>query len=160
MRNDTYTSVAGNVCGVQLANGDTCETKPRDGMPFPICARHAIQVHLAVLEVAKTALVVEESVPHGTLRRTRERERDVGSLVYYVELPGDRIKIGTTKNLPQRLSALRVDRAAVLATEPGGVTLERRRHKQFAAYRIGEREDFRDVPLLREWIAQVKAQQQ
>jgi hypothetical protein len=159
MRNDTALDVMSAQCGVLLANGKDCGSKPQEGMPFPICARHAIQVALAVSEVAATRLH-QETVPIGTMRRKREQERDTGSLVYYVELPGDRIKIGTTKNLPRRLNALRVDRGAVLATEPGGVGHERRRHRQFAAYRIGEREDFRDVPALREWIADLRHEQQ
>jgi hypothetical protein len=155
MRNDTYRDAVGKVCGVQLHSGDTCEAKPGEDMPFPICNRHAIQVALAVRTVAATALL-NDGVNHGKMRRDLEQ----GSVVYYVALPGDRIKIGTTTNLPQRLNALRADRAWVLATEPGGVTVERRRHQQFAQHRIGQREDFRDVPALREWIAEVKQKQQ
>jgi hypothetical protein len=158
MRNDTALDVMSAQCGVLLANGKDCGSKPQEGMPFPICARHAIQVSLAVRDIAATRLL-QGSVPIGTMRRQRESERDAGSLVYYVELPGDRIKIGTTKNLTQRVRALRVGIGAVLATEPGGVGHERRRHRQFAAYRIGELEDFRDVPALREWIAELRDQQ-
>lgn len=149
MRNDTARDALGQTCGVQLSSGADCGAKSADGMPFPICGRHAIQVAEAVRDVARTALLVEKRVDHPALRRAVE---PAGSVVYYVALPGDRIKIGTSGNLPERLRSLRVDRAAVLATEPGGLSLERRRHRQFAAYRIGQREDFRDVPFLREWI--------
>lgn len=62
-------------------------------------------------------------------------------VVYYLLL-GDRIKIGTTIHLRNRLKSLRVDDRAVLATEPGGLELERRRHLQFATERLGRREDF------------------
>lgn len=150
MRNDTVRDALGGACGAQLSSGDYCGATPADDMPFPICTRHALQVYRVIREEIKRALVVEERVPHRRL--ARDRERDAGSLVYYLALPGDRIKIGTTTNLPQRLNALRADRAWVLATEPGGVSVERQRHRQFAAYRIGQREDFRDVPKLREWI--------
>lgn len=156
MRNDTVRDALGSECGVQLHNGDTCGARPLDGMPFPICTRHALQVADAVRDAAWT-IARKGGVPGPMAKLVREGER--GSVVYYVALPGDRIKIGTTKNLPQRLNALRVDRAAVLATEPGGVTLERRRHRQFGALRIGEREDFKDVPMLRQWIDQLKREQ-
>lgn len=50
------------------------------------------------------------------------------SVVYYIAR-GDLIKIGHTTNMVHRMSALQPD--AVLATEPGGEQLERRRHQQF-----------------------------
>lgn len=153
MRNDTVRDALGSICGAQLHSGDICEAKPADGMPYPICTRHALQVAEAVREIARTRFLADQR-PIDQVRRWDE----AASLVYYVALPGDRIKIGTTKNLPQRLKALRVDRAAILATEPGGVSLERRRHHQFAALRIGEREDFKDVPMLRDWISHIKTQ--
>ena len=154
MRNNTARDALGSSCGIQLGSGEYCEAKPAEDMPFPICARHAIQVTVAVQEFS-TKRLLASSVDHRRIRQQRER----GSVVYYVELPGDRIKIGTTINLPQRLDALRVGREAILATEPGGLTLERQRHRQFDAYRIGKREDFRDVPMLREWITEIKRQQ-
>lgn len=54
-------------------------------------------------------------------------------LVYYL-LFGDRIKIGYTRNLQQRLTKIPHDE--VLAYEPGGEELEKFRHRQFAAQRI------------------------
>ena len=65
------------------------------------------------------------------------------NIVYYVKLPGDMIKIGTTSNLAQRLRSLRVDSDAVLATEPGDRQLEAMRHAQFKSCRIGTRENFK-----------------
>lgn len=69
------------------------------------------------------------------------RDREAGALVYYLRI-GDRIKIGFTTNLRQRLMDLRLDPPAVLATEPGGRDVEARRHHEFAAERYGRREDF------------------
>lgn len=68
--------------------------------------------------------------------------REEGAIVYYLRVADDRIKIGYTTNLKQRLSNLRLDRSAVLATEPGGRDVEFRRHHEFADERYGRREDF------------------
>lgn len=59
-------------------------------------------------------------------------------VVYYVEWgKGDRVKIGTTVHLRQRLYRLKGDGgASLLAVEPGSYALERERHRQFAGARI------------------------
>lgn len=75
------------------------------------------------------------------LREAERREREAGAVVYYLRI-GDRIKIGFTTNLRQRVAALRLDASAVLATEPGGRDVEYRRHHEFADERYGRREDF------------------
>lgn len=54
-------------------------------------------------------------------------------VVYYVRRDG-LVKIGTTRQLRTRLSAIKPD--ALLAAEPGGRAVERARHEQFAADRI------------------------
>lgn len=55
-------------------------------------------------------------------------------IVYYLKF-GDRVKIGTTTtNLRKRL--LDIPHDEVLAVEPGGVDIERRRHLQFARHRV------------------------
>ena len=61
-------------------------------------------------------------------------------VIYYIRW-GDRIKIGTSENVRQRLHNLYHDE--VLALEPGGRTLERRRHAQFADYKL---------PKYKEWF--------
>lgn len=67
-------------------------------------------------------------------------------VVYYVRF-GDRIKIGTTTNLPQRLAQLPVDE--LLAIEPGNVSKEKARHREFARLLIpGQQEWFRCEPAL------------
>lgn len=103
-----------------------------------------------------------------TLERRRKWEREVAeqrqrkaqaSCVYYVRLAPDRIKIGFTTNLKNRLGALRVHPSALLAWEPGGRDVERQRHQQFAADRITSRlEDFQDSATLLAWIESVKAE--
>ena len=54
-------------------------------------------------------------------------------LVYYVRF-GDRVKIGYTTNLTERLRVLPHDE--LLATEPGTIQDERARHEEFAHLRV------------------------
>lgn len=79
----------------------------------------------------------------------------VGALVYYVRF-SDRVKIGTTHNLAKRLADVPHDE--VLATEPGGLILERQRHEQFAHLRV-HREWFTLTPELADHIAAVRARE-
>ena len=68
------------------------------------------------------------------------------NVVYYIRF-GDRIKIGTSSNVRQRLQNLPHDE--VLAFERGGIQVEAARHAQFAAHRIGRSEWFEiNDPLL------------
>ena len=63
------------------------------------------------------------------------------SVVYYVRT-GDHVKIGYTIHLRERISSLRVDRAALLAVEPGWREVEASRHELFTVERQGRRENF------------------
>lgn len=95
-----------------------------------------------------------DRMPDVEARRRYQADQAAKAVVYYVRLPGDRIKIGTTADLTGRMSGLRVDLEDVLATEPGGQPLEYLRHKQFAADRIHpRREDFRPSDALMSHIA-------
>lgn len=80
-------------------------------------------------------------------------------VVYYLRLaaPGavERVKIGTTRNPRQRFGALRVGVAGaeeVLAFELGDRAVERARHVEFAADRLGTSEWFELTPRLRAHI--------
>lgn len=65
-------------------------------------------------------------------------------VVYYIRF-GDRIKIGTSTNLPNRLGSLPYDE--LLAIEPGNVEREHSRHAQFRAHRVvGQQEWFHVTP--------------
>lgn len=91
-------------------------------------------------------------------REARRRELlKQQSLVYYVTR-GKLIKIGYTTNMTARMIALMPD--SILATEPGGVELERQRHKQFAHLRAPElgREYFTNGPDLLIHVADVIAE--
>lgn len=55
-------------------------------------------------------------------------------VVYYLRF-ADRVKIGTSARPRQRLQAIRHEE--LLAFEPGGRSLEQRRHREFATIREG-----------------------
>lgn len=124
-----------------------CETLAEAGGP-PLCEDHFAQVGMMWLKertIWGTEYVAKERAARDAEREAfgaRRRDRlEAQSVVYYVRI-GDRVKIGHTINLKQRLSALRLDADAVLATEPGGRVREAERHRQFDAERVGKREDF------------------
>lgn len=66
------------------------------------------------------------------------------NVVYYALVRPGIVKIGTTRHLESRMTALRIEsRDHVLAAEPGTKKLERVRHRQFAHLQRGQyREDF------------------
>lgn len=83
-------------------------------------------------------------------------------LIYYLldaSRAEQRLKIGYTQNLSDRLKALANEtmsrqRPLVLALEAGGITLERERHDQFAALRVVG-EWFRYEDPLRSFVAEL-----
>ncbi|WP_344790121.1 GIY-YIG nuclease family protein [Gryllotalpicola daejeonensis] len=66
-------------------------------------------------------------------------------VVYYIRF-GDRMKIGTTSNLRQRMAKLWHE--DLVALERGGRARERARHAQFARARLGTSEWFELAPEL------------
>lgn len=75
------------------------------------------------------------------------------NVVYYIQW-ADRIKIGTSANLPSRLRALTYDR--LLAIEPGSHALEHMRHLEFRAHRV-RGEWFANAKQLRDHIDRIVA---
>ncbi len=73
-------------------------------------------------------------------------------VVYYLRWD-DRVKIGTTSDPRRRLQA--IWHQELLAFEPGGRTVEQRRHRQFAAFREGG-EWFRYSPELHAHVTAVR----
>ncbi|GAB2646229.1 hypothetical protein GCM10027169_12990 [Gordonia jinhuaensis] len=95
-----------------------------------------MQVLSRSVEVAKQAK--QESVVKNNAPLVLQEKHAVGvgahdAVVYYIRF-GNRIKIGYSTNLAQRLRVIPHDE--VLATEHGGAALERIRHTQFAAERV------------------------
>lgn len=74
-------------------------------------------------------------------------------VVYYAKYR-DRVKIGTTTNLRQRMSQI-VTVELLYGYEPGGLPVERRRHRQFADLRTTVGEWFKDDVRIRAHVNNV-----
>ena len=143
-------------CAVQLPNSEQICGKPSvPDPPFPICVEHLAKILRRFRRNPEPIEISRERIKIDQFRRAEELEAQANeraaarqaflenqAVVYYVALPGDMVKIGTTVNLAGRLAQLRLDDDAVLATEPGTYPLERARKREFAEYRIGKRENF------------------
>lgn len=127
---------------------------------LPICRDCGVQV--AVLHAQEAtlwdAVLAERERQAESARKVRRDGRTATAQVYYVRIDSERIKIGFSSNLRSRMSGLRVHPSSLLACEPGGRELEKDRHEQFAAYRLGRSEDFTPEPRLMDWISQVRAE--
>ena len=140
-----------------------CEAEPIEKQ-IPLCDRHFEYIGLRYMDartVMGSSFLREVSPIDEKRERTRRRDEaraqmlEQQSVVYYVRI-GDHVKIGFTVNLKQRLSQLRLDPPAVLATEPGGRITEARRHAEFADERVGRREDFNPSRRLLAHIADLR----
>lgn len=74
------------------------------------------------------------------------------SIVYYVRR-ADLVKIGTTKRPSERFAALLPDE--ILAWEPGSHSVESTRHEEFAEWRLGGSEYFRENEALSDHTARL-----
>lgn len=99
-----------------------------------------------VIEVLPDPDVVPRNLGPSRDDRPAPRQFPRTDVVYYIRF-GDRIKIGTSTNLPKRLTVLPYDE--LLAIEPGNVSREKARHREFAASLIpGQLEWFEATPAL------------
>lgn len=97
-----------------------------------------------VLQAIRAGRRTHADAVHGDYLRLRIREqarerRTHPAVVYYMRV-GNRVKIGFSTNLTERVSALAPEE--VMATEPGDRSVEEARHRQFADLRVA-REWFR-----------------
>lgn len=173
-----------SLCGVLKRDGSDCPIPVEPGTSFNVCPKHlraiteyardarslavkkyrlrmpcptcGVRALIAIVgeRTATCASCGHEIVGADPTPVPRPRPRQMGSVVYYIRF-GERIKIGTTFDLEQRLAALPHDE--VLLTEPGGVELEKQRHRQFNAHLIAGREWFEAHPDLLAFIAKRKA---
>lgn len=136
-------------------------------MPFAICEDHAEKIYEFMLSTRPQRDPTEAEKHLAEMESRRERVRmadeardrvaEAQSQVYYVRIY-DVIKIGYTTNMHARMSQLRVPIDAVLATEPGGRAVERRRHLQFESDRHGRLENFTPSQALLDHIVNVRAE--
>lgn len=145
-----------------------CEAEPlRDesGKSVGICLTHSFDI-LNVLDALgdridldKTRLGLRERRVKRELHervlgeKERERRRQQPGWIYYILL-NDRIKIGYSKDVKQRLTAYPFD-TPLLAMHPGTKQLETQMHTKFAGSRAAGREYFLDTPELRQHIREV-----
>jgi hypothetical protein len=104
--------------------------------------RSNVEVTVAVAEeviercverIRARPLNVPESLPTTRSRRGRFSTVSItGPVVYYMRI-GNRVKIGYSTNLIERLNAINPEE--LLAAESGSPEVERRRHRQFGQYR-------------------------
>jgi hypothetical protein len=148
-------------CTAQRRNGSFCDDPAADFMPFPICAKHALRVAVAVSELAADRrrdslfMLVKgmEEIQDGRKRATRiaKAQGQTEGLVYYVRL-GNHIKIGYTRDIKARLRSYGPT-AVLLASEPDPGGVEHERHRQFAEHLAAGNEWFRPAPELMEHIS-------
>lgn len=128
-------------CSVQLKGLNFCDAPSVEDAPFPICERHMIQIVRFVMSGPRATDAIQNRGDAERIRTQRAHQRSK-SVVYYIDMGNDKIKIGRSARLAGRLETLYREVSDVLAVEIGGAKTEAYRHKQFAADRIGKTENF------------------
>lgn len=163
------------LCREPRDEGSLCGEAAAEGSPVHLCTRHLLIAYDWVTrDVGVTDLLPDPCVACGTRVGVRYPagvicavcEWRVGEMpdsdltasavhvVYYLRL-GDRMKIGTSGNLRQRLTAIPHDE--LVALELGNRLIERQRHTQFAADRLGKSEWFTASNAILDHAAQLNA---
>jgi hypothetical protein len=110
-----------------------------DHPDFLALSRELMELHILGFDT-KSLLKVRDAREQHVVDCTRRRQERAteSSVVYYMRMR-DLVKIGTTTS-PVRVRQSQLMADEVLATEPGGYELEKKRHRQFDQYRYrGER---------------------
>jgi len=136
-------------CTIALTIG-VCGAPTASGCPLSLCERHLAaayehcrdlieQRRRADLQHTRAAIDETRALAVERLRladaeaEASQEVDDHESVVYYLQF-GNRVKIGFSRNLANRMTIIPHDR--LLAIEPGGRVVEARRHRQFAQLRI------------------------
>lgn len=144
-------------CAVMRPNGRDCNADRMEGAPLPLCVAH---MRAAYLFFASHLRSLPEFTDEQQADWAQVGKSDEGwylpeqpEIVYYV-LIGFHVKIGTTRDMQSRMSALFPDE--ILAIEPGGRELEGKRHRQFNALLAKGREYFHPGAALQEHIRKLQ----
>lgn len=97
---------------------------------------------------------LRENLTVSHMRKAVFDRRNSTDAVYYIKFR-DVIKIGTSQNAMARIADLPCEE--ILGLEPGGIKIERERHRQFAETRV-LKEWFLDEPGLRAHIAEMNTE--
>jgi len=127
-------------------DGEHCRSVPVAGLPADLCADHVAELQ----QMWRTDRPEDDKAAWERFRTGSQRPARL-PLVYYVRF-ADRIKIGTTANLAERLREVPHD--VLLGVEAGGRDVEGKRHEQFRELRL-TREWFRAAQPLLDHIAQL-----
>jgi hypothetical protein len=128
---------------------------------LPVCSACGVKIAVAHLHEASRyeAVAAERHAQQQRLNAERRNGTPGLSVVYCVRLDPDRIKIGFTSRLTERMKSMRVLPSNILAIEPGGREVEKVRHEQFRSERIQSRsEEFYPSDRLLLWIESVAAE--
>lgn len=119
--------------------------------PVPLCRAHQLEVALQVVPgvlaeswgnarvgLAGPDSLIDNAVP---LRIPEILPRSHGPIVYFVE-NGNRVKIGTTTRLAQRVGSLSLRPDSIRLLLPGGPDLEGALHRRFESSRVSRTEWF------------------
>jgi hypothetical protein len=144
-------------CTVVKRNGRDCNGFVPASAPIPVCADHLREAFLWYADqiTANREGRGEGPAPNriGAAPRPAALPGPGEGFVYYVRF-GDRIKIGFSESVKDRLQAVPHDE--LLAVEPGPMELERMRHRQFASLLVARREWFRHGAELLSHIAMLR----
>jgi hypothetical protein len=114
-----------------------CDEQADPDYPVSLCSRHVFLVvkrYLAQLAtIQQNDPVLYEAIRAGRTDPEPKRRRKPRHVVYFVRF-GDRVKIGTSGNLAERLLVIPHDE--VIGTIPGDVKVERQWHLVWADHRI------------------------
>ena len=116
-----------------------CDARPDEELSAPLCMSHAKKLAVQVMLLNNTSVDKDSPYVAGKVNRKRLIDPYVGKkterygMVYFIQF-GDRIKIGYTTDLDQRMNALPHDK--ILALIAGTMTDERRCHEKFAHLRL------------------------
>lgn len=155
-----------NLCSAQNRWGKECMAAVAEGAPLNMCMKHIMIAgewwRQAKPLINGTAMLRNRGLEDFFNLDDVFSRRDVGysktptekapPVVYYL-IHGNRIKIGTSRTWRTRVRIHPHDR--VLAIEPGGMQVERQRHQQFAALRVGMSEWFNEGDQLWDHILDV-----
>lgn len=144
-------------CVVVDSNGQDCMAPRADWSPLPICLMHLREAYLIYaehLQYLPSPTAQDQADVEKMAVIPSDSDGDVEPLVYYVRI-GHHVKIGTTRDLYNRMASLQPDE--ILALEVGGSSLERERHRQFDHIRATKgREYFLPTVELMDHIAEVR----
>lgn len=153
-----YVEDASPTCTVSRGITSDCGAPVPEGMPYSVCAKHAIKIfrYMQGMVDAAPASAKESARSHRAIPDKAPR-RGVRDVVYYIEVDG-LIKIGFSSDFARRLRQYPPS-AKVLAVEDGGKDRERQMLTRFAYLRVARQEWHRKDSALMDHIKQIADKQ-